>query len=197
MATPDTRSSLVITKNFTYRGTTRAFTNRYHVNGAEAITEGHFDTLADAVVLAEKAIYPSTVTIVKAEWADASTSTSTNPHGDVVWSKTYTTAGTYTHEGNDLQAPGDCCGLMKYSTDQRTTKNHPIYLFNYWHGVFLDDDAIDTVAESQVSAYNTYGAAWVSGFSDGLVTRVRCGPRGAVAQNNFADTKVRHRDLPN
>lgn len=197
MPTADTRSSIVITKNFTYRGVLRAFTNRYHVDGAEAITLGNFDTLADAVTAAEKLIYPSGVTIVRADWCDASTATSTNPHGDKVWFKTYSIAGTYAHEGNDLQAPGDCCGLMKWSTDQRTSKNHPIYLFNYWHGVFIDDDSLDSVAESQLSAYNVYGNAWVSGFSDGLVTRHRCGPRGAVAQNNFANAMVHHRDLPN
>jgi hypothetical protein len=196
MATPDTAHSVVIVKSFSWKGTTQRWSNRYHFTGSTLPSSGQWDTLMDAIVTAEKAVLPSFVTIVEGIGYDASTATSTNPHGLAVHSKTYTTAGTAVSTGGAF-TPGEAAAFIRYTTTQRTTKNHPIYLFNYYHGVIADAAvSADNVLPSQLSAYNVYGAAWVSGFSDGTLTRIRCGPRGAVAQSRAAHDRITHRDFP-
>lgn len=195
--TPDTRSSIVVVKQMTYRGATRTFSNRYHFEGDTPDTPTKWTALADAIVNAEKAIYDSTITIVEAIGNDSASATSTNLHGDAVFTKTYTTAGTGTTFSTDgRRSPGDCAGMIRYSTPARSTKNHPVYLFNYYHGVFQLTGDADTMSAVQVTAYNAYGTAWLSGFSDGVETHERCGPHGAVAVSRLCDGTVRHRDFP-
>jgi hypothetical protein len=194
--TPDDKNSIVITKQFTYRGATRTFSNRYHFEGDLPADNTHWTNLADNIVTAEKAIYPSGVEIVLATGADASTATLTNLHGDAVFTKVYTTAGTGSFDASGTRMPGDCAALLRYSTPARSARNHPVYLFNYFHGVFDDDTGYDTLNLVQKAAIEAYGAAWVTGFSDGATNRERCGPHGAVATGHHVDPSVRHRDFP-
>ena len=196
VATPDTNSSITVYKTMPYRGSTKRWANRYHVTGPTSIGSGPFNTLASSIVAAEAAIYSGGITIVEATWSDASTATSTNPHGIVTQTQTFSTAGTFVGTGGHL-APGDCAAVMRYSTTQRSVKNHPIYLWSYWHDVFNDlSGTADAILPIQITAYNTYGTAWLSGFSDGTNTRIRSGPRGAVAQSRTLLTSIRHRDFP-
>lgn len=197
MATPDTRCSIVIVKNTPYRGSTRDFSNRYHFEGDVPPDDTHWQTFADAIVAAEKAIYDSTTVIVGAIGYDAASATSTNPHGDAVFSKTYTTAGTWGGAGSAIWMPGDAAAFVKYTTPARSTKNHPVYLSNYYHGVWGSAGNPDQVSGTQRSAIITYTGDWITGFSDGSENHERCGPRGAVALTNLVDIYVRHRDFPN
>jgi len=197
MPTPDTKHSIVITKSFSYRGATRQFTNRYHFEGDLPADNTAWTTLADNIVAAEKLIYDSSVEIVLATGYNAATATSTNPHGDAVFTKVYTTAGTGSFGSAGPTAPGDCAMMMRYATLARTSKNHPVYLFNYYHGVYRQNADHDLVAGNQLAALNTYGDDWVTGFTDGTEVHQRCGPRGAAAASANADIYVRHRDFPN
>lgn len=184
----DTQASIKVTKQFTYRGIPRKWSNRYHLDHTSIDTQAHFNTLADAVVAAEKAIYGAQQTIVQVDYYAPGSSVA-------VWTRTYSTAGTGTF-GAGPYCPGDCAALVRYTTTQRTSKNHPLYLFNYYHGVVSIAGGGDTILAAQASAYGTYATAWVTGFSDGVTTYKRAGPRGAVAQGSLIETYITHRDFP-
>ena len=183
-----TQASIKVTKSFLYRGSAHRWSNRYYLDHTSIDTQAHFNTLADNVVTAEKAIYGSSMTIVEVAYYA--------PGSDVaVWVRTYSTVGTATPTGN--QAPGDCAALVRYTTTQRTSKNHPLYLFNYYHGVYVQATTNrDLVDAGQLGLLGTYANLWVSGFSDGVNTYKKAGPRGAVAQGYVAETYVTHRDFP-
>jgi hypothetical protein len=193
----DTKHSIVIVKQGPYRGTTRQWSNRYHFEGSLPSDTSAWTTLADNIVTAEKACLNSATTIVQAIGYNAGTATVTNPHGDAVFTKDYTTVGTFSPGVNDVAVPGDCAVLVRYSTTARSTKNHPVYLFNYYHSAYRGTVDADTLAADQKTAFETYASHWVSGFSDGASTRERCGPRGAVAISRKVDGQIRHRDFPN
>jgi hypothetical protein len=196
VATPDTRHSIVLLKQFSYRGATRTFSNRYHFEGALPADAAHWTTLADNIKDAEKLIYSPAVTIIQATGYDSGSATSTNPHGDAVFTKSYSQAGTFSPGTGDVVMPGDAAALLRYTTPARTTKNHPVYLFNYYHGVWRQQSTTDEVAHDQLALIDAYGASWVTGFTDGAIVHERCGPRGAVSTGHSVDTYVRHRDFP-
>lgn len=180
--------SLRVVKSFTYRGQTRLFSNRYHFNGGVPASDSAWHTLMDNVTTAEQAIYPAAVTVVEAFGYAAGS--------DVpVSTKTYTKVGTLSTTGL-TQAPGDCAALIRYATAVRTAKNHPVYLFNYFHGALFSVGVVDTLATSQKTAIGTYGSAWITGFSDGSVTYNRAGPNGASATGQLVDAMITHRDFP-
>jgi hypothetical protein len=149
----------------------------------------HWTTFSDAVVTAEALIHSSNITIVSTTGYAAGSAIP-------VFSKTYSTAGSRSAAG--VIAAGDVCGLIRYATAARTSKNHPIYLFNYYHGPTQqpppNQDKLDS---GWVTAYGTYASAWDStGFSDGTLTLKRAGPNGASATGHIVETYVTHRDFP-
>lgn len=196
MAVPDTKHSIVIYKTGPYRGTTRTWSNRYHFEGSLPADSTAWSTLMDNIVAAEKTCLNAVTTIVLAVGYDAGTATATNPHGDAVFSKAYATAGTFVPAAGDQACPGDAASLVRYTTDARSTKNHPVYLFNYYHSAYYQSGASDTLSTDQKAALEAYAAQWVTGFSDGATNRERCGPRGAVSTGHRVDPWIRHRDFP-
>lgn len=193
----DTKHSIVISKEGSYRGQTKRWSNRYHFEGDLPSDDAAWEAFADLIVAEEKKQYIPDETIVEAKGYDASTATSTNPHGDAVWVKTYTTVGTFVPGVNDTAVPGDCAILVRYGTPARTAKNHPVYLFNYYHNVFVQGDTADELATDQKALVEAYADKWLTGFMCDGTPRERCGPRGAVATSRRVDPYIRHRDFPN
>lgn len=172
-----------------YRGATKTWTTTVHVTGGDWQDQAHFNTFADGV---------------KGDWISALDSRNTfvdatayNPGSALpVFTRTFGTNGTYT--GTNPRAPLEDCILVRFTTTQRTSKNHPIYLYNWIHGVQTDGTTSpDTPLSGQKAAWTTRAASLVAGYTDGTLNRIRCGPNGAVAQSGAAETYLHHRDFRN
>jgi hypothetical protein len=182
-------ASIKVDKSMPWRGGTRIYSNRYHFTNDAPADAAKWLAFSDAVVNAEK-LCLSDQTVIVATHGYAAGS-------DVpVYSKTYTTGGSVTTASLARQA-GEVAATIRWSTADRTPKNHPIYLFNYYHAVVANATTTpDTLLTAMATAMTTYGTAWVTGFSDGSVTHKRCGPNGHTATGVLVPTLLTHRDFP-
>jgi hypothetical protein len=185
-----TRFSVKVIKEFTYRGNTKRWSNRYFWTGSNPTGTSAWETLMDAIVADEKICYGNSVTVVECVGYNAGSEIP-------VHTKTYSVAGTCSTTGATL-ATGDSCVLIRFSTDQRTSKNHPIYLFKYIHGALkATSDPGDNLLTLQYNHAGDFAAAEITGYSVDGTTRHLCGPRGAVALGYFVSPYIHHRDFVN
>lgn len=189
MATPPTQAGMKMLFSFSWRGTTKNWSQLYHFNQGAWQDQGHFNALSDAWWNLMKGAIPARNTLVS--------TTAYNPGSFLpVYTKTYGSAGTYTDTTNP-QATGEACMLFRFLTDQRTSKNHPIYLFKWFHGMQTDGaTSPDTLRAGIASTAAGVVTDMLAGASDGTLTRHYCGPFGAVAQSGSVNPKLHIREFP-
>jgi len=183
--------SIRVVKLINFKGGTRHYSNRYSFTGGTPADDTHWHTLMDAVTTAEKAIHYNNTTITEALGYAAGS--------DVpVSTKVYSLTGTLSPSATNQFAPGEVAALVRWSTAARSTKNHPIYCFSYFHGVLTQvlATAVDKLEVNQKAAMATYATAWITGFSDGTITAKRATPSGHTATGSLVEEFVTHRDFP-
>jgi hypothetical protein len=183
--------SLRITKTIPFKGGSRIYSNRFHFNGGTPADATHWHTLMDNVTTAEKACHIANTTIVEALGYAAGSEVP-------VATKVYALVGTLGVTAGDHPQAGEVAALARFSTAARSTKNHPIYLYNYFHNAVIDHTSTDydKLAANMKTAIQTYLTSWISGFSDGTITVVRASPNGAAATGSLVEEYVTHRDFP-
>jgi hypothetical protein len=189
VSTPPTQAGLKAVFSFAWRGGTRQWSQLYHWTQGSWQDQGHFNALSDAWWNLLKGGIPARNTLVE--------TIAYNPGSFLpVYTKSYGSAGTYTDTSNP-QALGEACMLAKFTTDQRTSKNHPIYLFKWFHGVQSQGStAPDELRSGLDSTMAGNLTTLMGGLSDGTLTRKYCGPFGAVAQASSVNPELHVREFP-
>ncbi len=189
MPTPPSQAGVKLSFTFSWQGSTKGWSQLYHFTQGSWQDQGHFNALSDNLWNTIKTFIPARNTLVS--------TTAYNPGSFLpVYTKAYGSAGTYTDTTNP-QAPGEACCLVRFTTTQRTSKNHPIYLFKWFHGMQTNGLTAPDVLRSgiQTTAQGNINTL-VAGLSDGTLTRFYCGPFGAVGQAGTVNTNLHIREFP-
>lgn len=174
------------------RGGTQAWSTSFHLDTAVPDLTT-FEDLADALhtgvgATLESCLYPN-VSFVGCDYYPAGSDVA-------LYSKPLSGDGTKT-VGSDEECTSDSVALWRWTTAARTSKNHPVYLFNYVHGVYKQGTGPgDDISTSQKTAMDAFITRLVSGVTIDGTTFHRAGPNGAVATGGSTESYVRHRDFP-
>lgn len=190
MATAPTRVGVKVTWSSPYRGGTKQWSQLWHFDGPTTWSGStEFDTFTDALKGQLLGLLPSDTTLVEMVGYNAGSFVPVYTHG-------YSLAGTSSASGG-VVTPLEDCALVRFTTTQRSSKNHPIYLFKWFHAVRAGGSgSAETLDSGLKSNINSNMGTILGGLSDGTNTRFYCGPFGAVAQTRTVETYTHAREFP-
>jgi len=170
------------------RGGTVRWSNRWFFSGSN-LTSGQYSALKTLLEAEYTLILPTTSSIVEYTQYDSGS--------DVpVASNAVSVAGTLATTGRQF-TPSDCAACLRFATAARTSKNHPIYLFKYFHAPMIDTGSDgESITSTQKTRIDSFGSDCVAGFNDGTSVRHITGPHGASATGYFTHPYITHRDFP-
>jgi hypothetical protein len=179
--------------SFTYRGQREIWSTTYHLSSQPPLT-ADWITLSTAVWNMEKLFLASDVQVEGARGYNAGEPPILVWEDDVSPPGQGGIPGTFVPPGGSNHTPGDAAGWIRYTTTQKTSRGKPIYLRNYYHGMYTDANG-DTIVAAQLTAMSNLATQWVTGFSVSGVLYRRAGPRGAIAQGHAQSAYVTTRTL--
>lgn len=173
---PDT-DSIVIAKTFSYRGVQEVWTNKYHLEGTTPTTLAAARTLLRAIWDSERAALGSDVYLAGGSFYNAGNNAAAFMFDPTNIGGTGTeNQGTSTTSASN---PGDTAVWVRWLTNERNSKNKPIYLRKYFHGFPLTAADGDTVNAGVRTALAAHGTKMMDGSLPGSMKI--CGPQGADA----------------
>lgn len=186
---PPTRPSIRVERTSPYKGGTHTWGNRFFFTGSD-FTSAQFDALVALLKTALKSFLPTSSSITECTGYDIGS--------DVpVFLDTTTTAGTYALSTYKWM-PLESAALWRFTTDQRSAKNHPIYGFKYMHCVANNTGTdYEALLPGLKSTMEGILSDMLAGYNDGSTVRHFCDARGAVFQSGIVRAEVTHRDFPN
>lgn len=187
---PSTQSAFRFIFQSTYKGGTRQWSTKMYTNQTIDPT----DSIMSALQSDQQAyILPAFPT-----WCTWIGLDGYSPGSDVpVKSLSFSHAGTFA-PGTSTPTPLECAAYFRFSTTQRTSKNHPVYLGQYLHDVMYQPSSSDheLLQTDQTENMRQWLTRWVSGITVSGTTYKKAGPYGAVAQSLLVPTYITHRDFP-
>jgi hypothetical protein len=172
------------------KGAPHQWSIRMHLAGGLPANSSEWHTLAEDIWTDMQPFLRTDVETT--EWIGYANDTTPS-----VWNELVGASGTLSNGSDMVQAPYVCLGL-KWTTTQRDSRGHPIYLRNFIHGAITIPGTVDEIPNAQATpaiAFAEKFSAGGVGYTVGGNTYHRAGPNGAVAQAGTILTYVTHRVL--
>lgn len=182
-------AGVTLIKSFGYRGAAEEWSNQYHVSAAPTDAAGWRDLVDDLAAL-EKGVYSTRVTIVRALCYE-------DTDDDSVYTYNLADFAGIVHGTLDVSSwfpvSGDDAGWVRWDTGRRSSTGKRIYLRKYFHDVYYEVvTTMDTIADGQKTAYQTFGDAMLDDFS-GTIHMVGpdgSQPTGLASRSTYITTRT-------
>lgn len=165
--------SVTLVKKMTYRGDpNEEWSNKYFLTGGVPASDADWLALVNALKTAEKAVYSSDSTIVRAYGYDSDALNADAVYVRDMVAASETVAGTASGTGGVIPQR-ESAAWVRWKTSRRA-RGKAIYLRKYFHCVFASSTATDQPSANAITILTAFGAKMRDGtFLDGRTVRAR------------------------
>ena len=179
-------------KEFPYRGATEEWSNQYHTLRAAADPAGWRD-LVDGLIAAEKTVYTSVTTVVRALCYDDTDDAAVYSYDLADFAGVV--PGTLA-PGSALHLPGDTASWVRWNTGDVSSTGKPVYLRKYFHDVLSTGSPnFDVIYVNQRTALQDFGDLLLDVLTGDfeLCSPSGTAPVGPAKNSTYATTRTLHR----